>query len=212
MVSELESVITDIRTFRPASLLVIDLVKHSQRSKEDVHTVQEILSQVLTQSIERLQINDVHFNHTGDGYVCAFLGDSSTRIMDFLNVAFPELRRRLSEWNQKLRAGLDFGLIHLAASNLTHGLRHFDQPGIRAARLEAAAEHSGILCTSTFQQVFSPHYPQMFPEPMIQVGTKDRTIDAYSVVVTERNAIAQCFADSLYRKPFPATYHNTARQ
>jgi len=38
--------------------------------------------------------------------VCAFMCDSSTRILDFLNLTFPELRRRLAEHGQQLRAGL----------------------------------------------------------------------------------------------------------
>ncbi len=38
--------------------------------------------------------------------MCAFMCDSSTRILDFLNLTFPELRRRLAEHGQQLRAGL----------------------------------------------------------------------------------------------------------
>src|SRR5437764_325472 len=127
------NLLLDFRIYRPASVLVVDLVKHSSRGKAQVQLLQQTLEEVFLRAKRAMGMDDVCFNYTGDGYVCAFIGDASARILDFINSTIPELRRRFAQHDQKVRIGLDFGLVHLAPNALTGSAEHFDLPGIQAA-------------------------------------------------------------------------------
>ena len=189
----------DFRIYRPASILVIDLVRHSTRAKDAVQFLQRNLEEVLATAQRAMKLEDVHFNYTGDGYVCAFIGDASARIMDFVNFALPELRRRFSQSSQQIRVGLDFGLIHLTENELTKGTEHFDLVGVRAARLEASAEPDQILCTETVYRIFGQHYPQMFRTQPRAIQTKDVEILAYEVLAYDCAELQSVFAAYLFR-------------
>ena len=193
-----QDVIVDLTGSRPAAVLVIDLVKHSSRTTIEIRRIQKILEDVFREASELLKIHDVVHKYTGDGYVSTFLGDSSAKVIDFLNAAIPELRRRFAANNQAFRIGLDFGLLHLRSNELTQGFEHFDYPGIQAARLESSAQPNQILCTETVFQIFGPHYRHVFQNEPISLKTKDRTIQVYEVCPFDYIEIQQAFSDYIY--------------
>ena len=119
--------------------------------------------------------------------------------MDFINSIIPGLRHRFTQQGQKLRIGLDFGLVHLAENTLTRGLEHFDLPGIQAARLEAVAEADQILCTETVYKIFSQHYLQMFSESPRSIQTKDAAILAYEVFPFDSTELQKLFSTYFFR-------------
>src|SRR4029077_18339493 len=172
----------DLRAYRPTSVVVIDLVKHSTKDKAAIHTVQTSMAEILENSKQILKIDESYFNYTGDGYVCALVGDSSARLMDFLNAVIPELKRRLKRHDQEMRVGVDFGLIHFAKNSLTGKHEYFDAPSIQAARLEQAAKPGQVLCTETVHHIFGRHYAQVFSTSLMQISTKDRVLPAYEVI------------------------------
>ncbi len=164
---------------RPAAVLVIDLVRHSLRMKPDVQRIQAVVEEVFRETLMKLGVEGVLPKYTGDGYLLAFVGDSSARVIDFANIALPALTRRLSGFEQTFRAGLDFGLLLQQYNRLTGGYEHFDEPGIQAARLEPAAEQNQVLCSEIVYQLFSRHYPSAFLEATVRVMAKDRVLTAY---------------------------------
>ena len=78
-------------------------------------------------------------------------------------------------------------------------MEHFDLPGIHAARLESVAEPGKLLCTGTFHDLFSPHYPGMFSVTSTTFHTKDREIAAYEVTPVDTQEIQDFFCRYLYR-------------
>jgi CheY-like chemotaxis protein/anti-sigma regulatory factor (Ser/Thr protein kinase)/class 3 adenylate cyclase len=190
--------VIDLRIYRPASVLIIDLVKHSTRERVAVQAVQTAMEEVLEKAKDILKITEAHFNYTGDGYVCAFVGDSSARILDFINIVIPELARRLTAHAEQLRAGLDFGLVHLTRNALTGKYELFDLASIQAARLEQSAEPGQILCTETIQKIFGHHYPSMFSKASILVKTKDRDLLAFQLTPFGWEHITACLTDYLF--------------
>ncbi len=56
--------------------------------------------------------------------------------------------------------------------------------------------------------MFAPHFPHMFPNPMIHTTTKDRTIEAYDIVITDQDIVTRYFSSCLYRTPMPITAEN----
>lgn len=175
----------DLRSYRPAAVLVIDLVKHSTRDQPTTMAIQGAITDALSSALSTLRLRDAHFNHTGDGYVCSFLGDDSARVIDFINVLYPHLQRSLSEHNQHLRGGLAFGLLHLRSNTLTKTNTHFDLPGIEAARLEQAAPLDKILCTPTVHSIFRRHYPAIFSAEPVEVLAKDRALLAFELIPSQ---------------------------
>lgn len=169
--------------------------------------LQGAMSEVLGTVVESLHVSDAHFNHTGDGYVCTFAGDSSARVLEFVNALFPELRKRMAPFGQLLRGGLAFGLVHFRKDSLTNTDTHFDLPGIEAARLEHAAQPGQILSTLTVHSIFARHYPKMFSDSPLDVQTKDRILVAYEVTPgTPWNAlIKQRLTDYLYKRSAEGT-------
>lgn len=87
--------IVDFRNYRPAAIILVDLVKHSNRPPDEIHVIQSIFEDILTDTIQDLNINESTFNHTGDGWMCTLLGDDSARAMDFCNLALTSLQQRL---------------------------------------------------------------------------------------------------------------------
>ncbi|MDD5169303.1 MAG: hypothetical protein PHN75_10830, partial [Syntrophales bacterium] len=81
--------LVDFRDFRPTAILTVDLVKHSRRPKSEVTTIQRVLASIFEDAVRRLNLTDVRFNYTGAGYVVAFTGDASARVLDFINAAIP---------------------------------------------------------------------------------------------------------------------------
>jgi CheY-like chemotaxis protein len=152
--------------------------------------VLRILEDVFSQSIRALNLRDVQFNYTGDGYFCAFLGDSSASVLDFINLAIPEVGRRFHDHQQKLRAGLDCGLVQIKQNNLTASMEVTGMPGIIATRLEEAADADTILCSETFHCIFSQAFPEMFSKELVSVKSKDRTLTAYKVLPLELNVLS----------------------
>ncbi|MCK4541385.1 MAG: response regulator [Spirochaetales bacterium] len=173
--------IVDFRNYRPAAIILIDLVKHSKRPPDEIHVIQSIFEDILTDTIQDLNINESTFNHTGDGWMCTLLGDDSARAMDFCNLALTSLQQRLEPYKQAFRAGIDYGMVHLRRTSVSGSPSHFETPDIHSARLESAAEPNEILCTQTVFEIFSPHYSDMFPGKALDVQTKDRTLKAYIV-------------------------------
>ena len=207
--------IIDLTNARPAAVLVIDLVKHSSRSPLEIRRIQKILEEVFFETARSLSIKDIQNKYTGDGYVCAFLGDASARVIDFLNAAVPELKRRFAINEQAFRIGLDFGLLRLRANELTKSVEHFDQVGILAARLENAAQPNQILCTNKVFQIFAPHYPEVFASEPIAISTKDRIIDAFEICPLDCSEIQQAFSDYIYgtvSESKSAELHNTHKR
>src|SRR5688572_15293133 len=88
----------DLRSYRPAAVLLIDLVKHSSRDQSTTMAVQGVMSEVLRATVASLHLSDAHFNHAGDAYVCTFAGDTSARILDFVNALVPELTKRMAPY------------------------------------------------------------------------------------------------------------------
>ena len=191
--------LVDFRQYRPASVLVFDLVRHSKRDKAAIHSIQVAMKDAFSKAIAGLGINDVYFNYTGDGYVCTLLGDSSARLMDFINASVPRLVQALQPYKQDFRVGVDFGLVHFSEDALTGGREHFDLPGIRAARLEAAAVPGEVLCTETVHDVFAHHYPGMFSRDAKAVKTKDREVFAYEVTPIDTQQVQKFFSRYLFR-------------
>jgi CheY-like chemotaxis protein/two-component sensor histidine kinase len=190
--------VVDLSIARPAAVLVIDLVKHSSRPAAEIRQIQKILEDAFREASKLLNIHDVIHKYTGDGYVCSFLGDSSAKVIDFLNAAIPELKRRFAAHHQTFRIGLDFGLLHLRSNELTRGFEHFDHTGIQAARLENSAQSNQILCTETVFQIFAPHYRHIFPNEPTYCETKDKTILAYEICPFDYIEIQQAFSDYIY--------------
>ena len=193
----------DLRSYRPAAVLLIDLVKHSSRDQSTAMAVQGVMSEVLRTIVTSLHVSDAHFNHTGDGYVCTFAGDAGARILDFVNALYPELTRRMAPYEQAFRGGVAFGIVHFRKNTLTQTDTHFDLPGIEAARLEQAAQPGQILCTATVHSIFGRHYPHMFGRNPLNVQTKDRTISAYELTpgAAWNIHITQQLTDFLFRRP-----------
>jgi signal transduction histidine kinase len=190
--------ILDFRDFKPTSVLVIDLVKHSKRSKLDIQAIQSLLATTFEETIKRLSIKDMSFNYTGDGYMVTFSGNSSTRILDFLNVVIPQLNQKLYKYKQGFRAGLDFGLVHMSINPLTKSAEHFDIPGIQAARLESSANENQILASETIYNLFHVHYPSMFGSAST-LRTKDREIIAYCINTIDFTEIRQYFENLFFQ-------------
>lgn len=192
----------DLRLYRPAAVLAIDLVKHSTRDHQTVNVIQGVLSGALESVVASLQLKDVHVNHTGDGYVCTLYGDDAARILDFLNALYPGLISRLADFEQEIRVGLAFGILHFRTSPLTQTPTHFDLPGIEATRLEQAAKPGQILCTQTVQLIFVRHYPTMFGSQLLHIQTKDREIEAYELIPFQEWSlpIKQFLVDVIYRR------------
>jgi CheY-like chemotaxis protein/class 3 adenylate cyclase len=190
----------DLPYCRPAAVLVVDLVKHSTRTKEEISWIQRTLQEEFESALGALQLDGVQLKYTGDGYVCTFLGDASVRVIDFINTAIPDLQRKLAVHQQQLRAGLDFGLVHLRQNTITGSQEHFDEPGIRAARLESAAQPGQILCTETVYNIFSPYHQANFGNQRLSIETKDRTLAAYQVVPHDYTAIRQSLFEYLYSR------------
>jgi CheY-like chemotaxis protein/two-component sensor histidine kinase len=188
----------DLRVYRPAAILVVDLIKHSQHKNPVIHEIQQTLHGVFREAKERLSITRGLFKHTGDGYFCAFLGDDAGRVVDFINYSFPRLSNLLKKHEQHFRAGLDFGMVHLTENDLTGGLEHFDLPSVHAARLEAAAPPDQILCTETIHAIFSPLYPGMFTGNSQRIQTKDREILSYVLCPVDLIEIRDLFMRYLF--------------
>jgi class 3 adenylate cyclase len=173
--------VVDLREYRPASVLVIDLVKHSTRSKEVVYEVQHSLEDVFSSVRKILALKEVYFNYTGDGYVCALTGEASSRAVDFLNAVIPRLRQKLEGHGQSFRIGMDFGLVHLRENTLTAKSEFFDSPSIVAARLEQSAKPDQILCSQRFHDVFKDYYGEVFSSEPLSIQAKDRIITAFEI-------------------------------
>ncbi len=196
--SEKQSIMDPAR-FQPASVMVIDLVKHSTRDKASVYAIQAAMQEAFAHAKSELGISEVSFTYTGDGYVCTLVGNAAVRIMDFINLSIPRLRGILQEYQQDYRVGMDFGFIRLARDTLTGNMEHFDLPGIHAARLESVAVPGKILCTGTFHDLFAPHYPGIFSEKPTTFHAKDREITAYEVMPVDTQEIQDFFCRYLYR-------------
>jgi hypothetical protein len=96
----------------------------------ETQEIQKILREVLSSAIDELKVKEVEFNYTGDGYFCTFAGDSSSAVLDFINLAIPELLRRFSAYKQDFRAGIDFGFIEPNNDPLSQNDEFFDSPAI----------------------------------------------------------------------------------
>jgi signal transduction histidine kinase len=188
----------DFRPYRPTAVLLIDLVRHSKRDKAAVSQIQGILEEVLKKSLEALNLSDSQVHYTGDGYVCSLFGEDSTRILDLINAAMPDLVKRLAPHGQEFRAGLDYGLVHLRPNMLTGDREHFDLPGIQAARLEHAACPGQILCTETVHALFHHHYPAMFLSQAKSVKAKDRRLRAYELTPMDYGALRTFFSQYFF--------------
>ena len=184
--------------FQPASVVIIDLVKHSTRDKASVYAIQAAMQEAFAHAKSELGISEISFTYTGDGYVCTLAGNAAARIMDFINSAIPRLQGILQGYQQDYRIGMDFGFIRLARDTLTGNMEHFDLPGINAARLESVAEPGKILCTGTFHDLFAPHYSGMFSETPSTFHAKDREITAYEVIPVDTHEIQGFFRRYLY--------------
>lgn len=191
----------DARLFRPATILVLDLVKHSTRQNLEIREIQSILNSVLKDSTEKLGLTDAKFSYSGDGYVITFAGESCARVIDFVNMVFPSLDDKLSPYNQQYRAGIDFGMIHFSTNPLTDNDEHFDSPGIVAARLESAANAGDVLCSENMFNLFSRHYPFVFSSELISITAKDRCLCAYKITPIDYSNIKKCLHDFIYTKP-----------
>jgi len=192
--------IADFRVFRPSGIILFDFVKHSKRTPDDVHVIQNITEDVLNDSLNSLQIKDYLFNHTGDGWICALLGDDSARLMDFVNLCFPGMQQRLGPYKQDFRAGIDYGILHLRRSPISVSPSHFDLPGIISARLEGAAKPNQILCSNTVFEIFSWHYKDMFSSDSCEITTKDRTLIAYEVTPYPLPQLKNIISDFLFNR------------
>jgi CheY-like chemotaxis protein len=168
---------------QPAAVLVIDLVAHSTKSRVEVVKIQRILENVFVNSLRTMDIPQGFARHTytGDGYICVLIGQYSVMAVDFINIAFSELAVALGEYEQKFRAGFDFGILDLVPNALTGLLEHFDLPSIQAARLEKVGRPGQILATETARSIFHPIYPHVFSDQLLPIQTKDRIINAYEV-------------------------------
>lgn len=180
--------------------MVLDLVKHSTKPRVSADHAQRAVETVLSRHLHTLNIapQDAVFNYTGDGYVCALLGDATSRLIDFINCVVPELRREFATVGQDFRVGVDFGLLHLSRNILTGGLEHFDVPGIVAARLEQVAQPNEILGTAAVRHIFAPLYPDAFSRESREVHTKDRDVQCYSIVPIDYDSIRQRLRVSLF--------------
>ncbi len=192
--------LADFRDFRPAGIILFDFEKHSRRTPDEVHVIQEITEDVLTDSLHSLQIKDYLFNHTGDGWMCALLGDDSTRLMDFVNLCFPGLQQRLGPYKQDFRAGIDYGVLHLRSTSISASPSHFDLPGIVSARLEGAAKPNQILCSNTVFEIFNWHYKNMFSSDSREIETKDRRLVAYEVTPYPLPQLRKIVLDFLFTR------------
>lgn len=192
--------IADFRNFRPSGVILFDFVKHSKRTPDEVHVIQKITEDVLKDSLNSLQIKDYLFNHTGDGWLCALLGDDSARLMDFVNLCFPGLQQRLGPYKQDFRAGIDFGILHLRQNSISVSPSHFDLPGILSARLEGAAKPNQILCSKTVFEIFNWHYKDMFSSDSCKITTKDRILVAYEVAPYQLPQLRNIISDVLFTR------------
>ncbi len=183
---------------RLAAVMVLDLVKHSKRSPEDVQKIQGAIEDVFSKAVSNLEITEgINWKYTGDGYVCTFLGDSAARVIDFLNSSIPNMLRVLKPHDQQIRVGLEYGLLNLRENPLTSSREHFNLPGILAARLENAAEPNEVLCTSTFCSIFSPLHPKSFSGSR-KIRGKDREVEAHEFFPVDYLAIQTSISDFLY--------------
>lgn len=189
----------DLREYRPAAVLALDLVKHSTKAKAAALRIRKAVEEIFAREVRSLGIVDAYFNYTGDGYICAFVGDASARIIDFVNSTFPQLSREFAIDDQQFRAGLDFGLVHLSRNALTGAVEHFDSPGIVASRLERVAEPNEILCTETIRNIFAPLYEEMFDQTPRLAHTKDRDIACYQLRPIDYFEIQNLFRAALLR-------------
>jgi DNA-binding response OmpR family regulator/anti-sigma regulatory factor (Ser/Thr protein kinase) len=187
--------------FKPAAILVVDFVKFSIMDKVLKHTVLKAMEEIFHKAVSSLKLEDVHFNYTGDGYFCAFLGNSSARILDFINYTIPELNSRLAGHHQQLRAGLDFGLIKLKSNALTDSVEVIGFPGILATRLEEAAEANKILCSETAYNIFIHSHSEMFSKKPFVIKTKDREILAYEILPLDSNELQNTLLNLIYQTP-----------
>ena len=193
----------NLRVSRPAGIIVVDLVQHSQRPKAQSVAIQRVMSDTLNSGLRELGIEKIKLNHTGDGYLCALLDECSVRILDYLNLIVPRLVRDLEDHQQQFRIGVDFGILHLQKVALDDAEIHFDQPGIMAARLQSVASPGQILCSTTVFELFRPHYPIMF-STAVHRKAKDREIAAYEItpMVTFERALKEFMVKSIFNTDF----------
>jgi CheY-like chemotaxis protein/anti-sigma regulatory factor (Ser/Thr protein kinase) len=190
----------DLRPARVATIVVVDLVKHSQRPSSEIDAIQGIMHAVFGEALARSPRESLQYTYTGDGYVCAFLGESSVLAFDFLNGGIPALQERLQPYDQAIRVGVAFGVVYLRKNELTGRAEHFDLPGVEAARLEACAQPGQILCTESFKALFAPRHPSMFsPEPL-RLRAKDREILAWEVRPLRASEIKELLAAYVFRE------------
>ena len=183
-------------TLTPAGLICVDMVRHSRRDLADRDRIQRVLDSAIRFARDFLSLVDAHFKDTGDGYFIVLPGVCSGRTLDFLHVAIPALVEELEPLGQSLRVGVDFGLVHLAPNDVSGTEECFDEPGIRAARLEAAAKPGEILCSEAVHQVFAPRYADSFGTRRMR-RTKDRTLAAFPLRTYRRADFRKFVADYL---------------
>ncbi len=189
----------DFRSFSPACVIAIDLVKHSQHSKEEINLIQQAMEAVLRESTQPFSPKDCLFNHTGDGYLCVLLGDASARAMDFVNSCFPSLSGVLQQYHQEFRAGVDFGIVHIRQNTIAGTRTVFDFSTIQASRLESVAPPGAILCTTTVKNIFGYYYQDMFTSSFRIVSAKDREIECYEITPMNLIGVREVFSNYLFR-------------
>jgi CheY-like chemotaxis protein/two-component sensor histidine kinase len=174
----------------PASVICLDLVKHSSRAAAERDTIRAAVDGVLEKAARLLQLDPI-LKHTGDGYFAVLEGASSARAVDYLNGIVPSLGAALRPHDQAFRIGVDFGILVLARSAATGRLEHFDEPGIEAARLESVATPNECLCSRRFHAVFSSRYRHSFSDELTTRAAKDRQISGYAFASYDAAALRE---------------------
>jgi CheY-like chemotaxis protein len=170
-----------------AGIIAFDLVKSSQKQTEDAYKIKATVQDVVTEAVTNLSIKEYTFNDTGDGFLISLLNQSSVKLIDFACLFFPLAESRLLPYSQNFRAGMDLGVVNLVYNPVSNRNEHFDQPGIRAARLEGAAQEGEILATDTVCEIFRPLYPGVFLTSPASVKCKDRKLLACPLQVKNLN-------------------------
>lgn len=178
--------------------MILDLVKHSSRSKAESQQIQISLEEILSNVTKNLGLSNATWRYMGDGYAVTFLGESAGKLLDFLNASVPAITKSLARYNQSFRVGIDFGLLQIRDNSLTLCKEHFDQPGIQAARLESVAEANQVLCSSNVFSIFHPLYPDSFSAEPLRLKTKDRVLEGYSFAPSDLTKARMLLSDLFY--------------
>ena len=189
------------KDYVPATVLVLDLVKHSTRPTDEVQVIQKILKACIQETMDQLELESTLFNFTGDGYIVTLMSSEAAQALDFARLLAGKLRSRLAAHDQQFRLGIDFGFIRPYSDELTSSKEFFDNPGIYASRLESAAQPDQILVSAKCAELFLPIDPSCVTGEPVEFNIKRHKLLAHELNLDRLDEIGSKLRAFLFAGP-----------